>query len=76
MFDSETMTKYSLGKRNENKVVSEFAIFAQKGAKIDPQEKKNRFCVFLAFANRPIVHSGGISRGRVSGSGCFVTCDM
>ena len=38
----------------------EFAVLAQKVAKIAPR-KPSRF--FLVFANKSTVHSGGVSRG-------------
>ena len=55
-----------LEKGNESKVVSEYFILAQKGAKIAARKK----VYFLVFANHYTVHSWGVSRGRVRDCGC------
>ena len=47
-------------------MVSEFAILAQKWSKLQCQKSW-----FLVFANHPGVHSGGISKVRVCGCGCW-----
>ena len=63
----DQLEKDSLHTSNERKVVSEIAILAQKWAKIALKKKVDLW----VFANHPAVHSGGVSRGRVRGGGCW-----
>ena len=48
-------------------LISDFAILTQKWSKIAKLKK----AIFLVFANHPVVHSGGVSRGRVRGCDCW-----
>ena len=59
--------KDTLQKSDERKLVSEFAILAQKLSKIARGKKSD----FWVFANHTAVHSVGVSRGRVRGCGCW-----
>ena len=51
------LQKDSLNKTDEKLLVLEHEMLAQK-----------KFFL-LAFKNRPVVHGGGVSRGRISGCG-------
>ena len=55
---SYQLQKCFLHKSNERNVVSEYTILARKWSKIEVD--------LLVFANHPTVHSGGVSRGRVT----------
>ena len=57
------LQKNFLEKSNDSNVQSEFPIFYQKTAKI-AKPKNFDFCV-NGLSNKPIVHSRGVSRGRV-----------
>ena len=61
------LQKESLQKCNKGEVFSKFAIFTQKWSKIAIKEKVD----FGVLANHPAVHSGGVSRGRAHGCGCW-----
>ena len=49
-------------------MVSEFAIFTQKGAKLNLRD----FFFFLIFANRPTAQSGAVSRGKLKSRHTYI----
>ena len=57
----------SLGRSNDNTLVSELAILDQKSSKIASRKR----VYFWVFANHPDVHSERVNRGRFRGSCCW-----